>query len=99
MIQVPVSLQDLFFFFIGVASPSTASSSADFLLADIGPHVNMVTYLHKMKSLETIQSILSSMSLYHFFKLENQAHSWQSTYTTKKDKKCRYKTGKRNSQR
>ena len=35
-----------FFFFIGVASPSTASSSADFLLADIGPHVNTVTCLH-----------------------------------------------------
>jgi hypothetical protein len=27
---------------------------ADFLLADIGPHVNMVSCLHKMISLETI---------------------------------------------
>ena len=44
-----------FFFFVGVASPSTASSSADFLLADIGPHVNTVTCLHKMISLETIR--------------------------------------------
>ena len=45
----------IFFFFICVASPSTASSSADFLLADIGPHVNTLTYLHKMTSLETIR--------------------------------------------
>ena len=58
MIQVPVSLQDLFFFFVGVASPSTASSSADFLLADIGPHVNTVTCLHKMISLETSEYII-----------------------------------------
>ena len=44
-----------FFFFVGVVSPSTSSSSADFLLADIGPHVNTVTCLHKMISLEMIR--------------------------------------------
>ena len=50
-----ISARSFFFIFVSVASPSTTSSPADFLLADIGPHVTTVTCLHKMTSLETIR--------------------------------------------